>query len=148
MENCKHEHKKDFSFYDHMAIKQPHDYCPDCKAHWFKGIKWTKEEWATWINDDTEFDTGSKDKGFNEVKTLGEAKDIFFKQEISYVDIVQNKFKDKRFFGGYKDTLGVHQYFIDADGDELGYYTPCMESLIIFATPRKVGIEQEVISVR
>lgn len=147
MENCKHENKKDFSYYDHMAIKQPHDYCPDCKAHWFKGIKWTKEEWSTWINDDTEFDTGSKDKGFSEVKTLGEARDIFFKQGISYVDIVQNRFARQRRWGQEGYDLGVHQYFVDENGDELGYYTPVMESLMIFATPRKVGIEQDLISV-
>ena len=44
-ENCIHENKKDFSFFDHMAIKQSHFYCPDCKSHWFKDREWTAEEW-------------------------------------------------------------------------------------------------------
>lgn len=146
--NCKHEHKKDFSCYsfgDRKIIE--HEYCPECKGHWFKGgVFWTKEEWEKWINDD--LDTGSQDKGFNEVETLGEAKEIFAKHAPPYIDIVQNRFAKQRRWGlegGY--DLGVHQYFIDKDGDELGYYTPIMQTIMIFAIPRKVGIKQDLISV-
>ena len=49
-EDCDHEDKKDFSFFDHMAIKQPHFYCPDCRSHWFKNKEWTAEEWEDYIN--------------------------------------------------------------------------------------------------
>lgn len=146
--NCKHEHKKDFSCYSFGDRKRiEHEYCPDCKGHWFKGVFWTKDEWEKWINDDPTFDTGSKDLGFNNVKTLGEAKEIFAKHAAPYVDIVQNRFAKQRRWGLEGYDLGVHQYFIDKDGDELGYYTPIMESVMIFAVPRKVGIKQDLISI-
>lgn len=51
--DCKHENVKDFSCYsfsDQKRIK--HDYCPDCKGHWFGGRFWTKQEWERWINED------------------------------------------------------------------------------------------------
>jgi len=146
--NCKHEHKKDFSCYSFGEQKRiEHEYCPDCKGHFFKGVFWSKEEWEKWINDDPTFDTGSQDKGFNNVKTLGEAKEIFAKHTAPYVDIVQNRFTKQRRWGQEGYDLGIHQYFIDKDGDELGYYTPIMQTVMIFAVPRKVGIKQDLISV-
>lgn len=49
-EPCQHDHVKDFSFYDHMAIKQPNFYCPDCGCHWLRGEFYSKEEWEVYIN--------------------------------------------------------------------------------------------------
>ena len=97
------------------------------------------------------FDTGSKDKGFSNVKTLGEAADIVMDYELfnkiqhPHIAIVQNKFEGRRIYGQRKVDFGVHHYFIDCFGREMGYYTPLMDSLMIFDTPRKVGIKQDLI---
>lgn len=50
---CKHENEAsiaDFSFYNHMAVKQKHLYCSDCKGHFFKDRWWSLEEWEVYIN--------------------------------------------------------------------------------------------------
>lgn len=144
---CKHENRIDLT---HGLGEGRNFYCPDCKTHWYKGKMWSEKEWNDYVDYIPEdghienFDTGSTDKGFTNVRTLGEAKDILRKLEIPFVDIVQNKFKDRRFYGGYNETLGIHMYFLIANGDEVAYYTPCMESLLIFGIPRKVGIEQDL----
>jgi hypothetical protein len=97
------------------------------------------------------FDTGSKDLGFSNVQTLGEAKDIvkdyqlLNKKKNLCIAIVQNKFKTRNYYGSERIDLGIHQYFIDMFGNEIAYYTPIMESLMIFDTPRKVGIKQDLL---
>jgi len=98
------------------------------------------------------FDTGSKDKGFSGVKCLSEAADIVMDYELfekiqhPHVAIVQQKFARRKSYYDHKSyDLGIHQYFIDCFGREIGYYTPITESLMIFATPRKVGIKQDLI---
>lgn len=50
--NCTHDDMKDFccwSFGDNKFVE--HYYCPDCKAHWFKGKFYTHKQWDEWIND-------------------------------------------------------------------------------------------------
>ena len=98
------------------------------------------------------FDTGSKDNGFSNVKTLGEAADIVMDYELfnkiqhPHIAIVQNKFERRKSpYDSQRYDFGIHHYFIDCFGREIGYYTPITESLMIFATPRKVGIEQDLI---
>ena len=97
------------------------------------------------------FDTGSKDKGFSNVKTLGEAADIVMDYELfekiqhPHIAIVQNKFEGRKSPWSRGNEFGIHHYFIDCFGREIGYYTPIMDTLMIFATPRKVGIKQDLI---
>jgi hypothetical protein len=98
------------------------------------------------------FDTGSKDLGFSGVRTLGEAADIVMDYELynkiqhPHIAIVQNKFeRRKSYYSSQKFDFGIHHYFIDRFGREIGYYTPIMDTLMIFATPRKVGIKQNLI---
>ena len=96
------------------------------------------------------FNTNSKDLGFSNVKTLGEAADIvmdyelFNKVQHPHIAIVRNKFEGRKIYGQPNTSFGIHEYFIDCFGREIGYYTPIMESLMIFATPRKVGIKQDL----
>jgi len=50
-EACKHKRKIDFttwSFGDEKHIE--HFFCPNCKAHWFKGKYYNKEQWEEYIN--------------------------------------------------------------------------------------------------
>ena len=48
---CKHENMKDFSYAKFDTDKKfAHFYCPDCKAHWWKGREWTAEEWFGYVN--------------------------------------------------------------------------------------------------
>ena len=89
------------------------------------------------------FNTGSKDLGFNKVQTLGEAKDKLNELKIPFIAVVVNRFKSI-YYGVEQIDLGIHEYFIDEFGNELGYYTPIMKSLMIFDTPRKVGIKQDL----
>lgn len=98
------------------------------------------------------FDTGSKDLGFSNVKTLGEAADIVMDYELynkiqhPHIAIVQNRFEGRKtLYSEARKEYGIHHYFIDCFGREIGYYTPLMDSLMIFATPRKVGIKQDLI---
>lgn len=53
LKDCKHESKKDFSYFESFGDvkKTEHLYCPDCKAHWLKGKKWSAHEWEKWINE-------------------------------------------------------------------------------------------------
>lgn len=99
------------------------------------------------------FDTGSKDLGFSNVKTLKEAADIVMDYELfnkiqhPHIAIVRNKFEGNPEIHYLQpiSTFGIHEYFIDCFGREIGYYTHIMKSLMIFATPRKVGIKQDLI---
>ena len=47
-------------------------------------------------------------------------------------------------YGG--PEYGIHIYYQDADGNDLAYYTPMMETGFIFEEPRQVGNHIEVVS--
>ncbi len=47
IKECPHKHMSDFSYYETWTAtrKTEHLYCPDCGAHWLKGVYYTKQEW-------------------------------------------------------------------------------------------------------
>ena len=47
-------------------------------------------------------------------------------------------------YGG--PEYGIHIYYQDAEGRDLAYYTPIMETGMIFEEPRTVGSHIEVVS--
>lgn len=95
------------------------------------------------------FDTNSKDLGFSNVRTLGEAKAKLDELKVPYINAVQNKLYEGRcrFTGKDRYSDGIHIYFIDLYGRELAYYTPITKTMMIFAKPRVVGIPQNLVSV-
>ena len=95
-----------------------------------------------------EFDTGSKDKGFCKILTLGQATEILRELKIPFIKAVQQRFKRVKRWGIEGHDLGIHIYFVDFYGQEWAYYTPIMQSLMIFASPRKVGIKQDLIDIK
>jgi len=46
-------------------------------------------------------------------------------------------------YGG--PEFGIHLYYLDAEGNDLAYYTPLIESLMIFKEPRERGSHIEVL---
>jgi hypothetical protein len=46
-------------------------------------------------------------------------------------------------YGG--PDFGIHIYYLDRDGNDVAYYTPASESMMIFDTPRKRGDHIELI---
>lgn len=51
--NCTHDDMKDFccwSWGDNEVVE--HYYCPDCKAHWFRGKFYNQKEWDKWVNEE------------------------------------------------------------------------------------------------
>jgi len=87
-----------------------------------------------------QFDTGCQDLGFSGVISLYEAKNIFLGLGIEYAHIVENRFNERN----GRVNSGIHAYFVNEDGNELGYYTPCMDSVMVFEKPRIVGIVQNL----
>jgi len=93
------------------------------------------------------FNTNSKDLGFNNVRTLGEAKAKLDELKVPYINAVQNKLYEGVKHGIERYSDGIHIYFIDLYGRELAYYTPITKTMMIFAKPRVVGIPQKLVSV-
>ena len=87
-----------------------------------------------------QFNTGCQDLGFNGVISLYGAKEIFKELGIDFAHIVENRFNE----GNGRTSFGIHAYFTNEDGNELGYYTPCMNSVMVFEKPRIVGIIQDL----
>ena len=73
------------------------------------------------------FETNSEDLGYSEVRTLGEAVEKLNELKIPFVNAVEIKYKPTE--------NGVHVYFIDMYGNELAYYTPIMNSLMVRGKP-------------
>jgi hypothetical protein len=91
-----------------------------------------------------QFDTGSKDLGFSGVNTLHEAECIFNGLGIEFTHIVRAKLYEGHRYGQEQYSDGIHLYFINDDGNELGYYTPCMDTVMVFDKVRIVGIHQNL----
>ncbi len=51
-DSCTHEWMKDFSCWSFGEERRiPHDYCPDCKCHWFDGEFYTPSRWEAYVNE-------------------------------------------------------------------------------------------------
>ena len=73
---CKHENKKDFtcwSFGDEKHIE--HFYCPNCKAHWFKGKYYNQKQWQEYVN----FPEDSEEKKVLMVGNLDNVNELLLK---------------------------------------------------------------------
>ena len=44
-DGCRHAGNTDFSSRDVDGKRIDHHYCPDCRAHWFRGQEYSREEW-------------------------------------------------------------------------------------------------------
>jgi hypothetical protein len=50
---CPHTSLSDFSFFASFedVEKTLHTFCHYCRCHWFKGRKWTPDEWDEYVNE-------------------------------------------------------------------------------------------------
>ena len=89
----------------------------------------------------TEFNAGYGNKGFSDVRSLGEAEDVLNSLNVPYEVCIRQDLSARNFSGLERYQEGVHIYFMnDAKTVDFGYYTPLMNSLIINGKPRKWGM--------
>ncbi len=62
---------------------------------------------------------------------------------VDYEDYSYDTFMERPWLGGPpKPRRGPHCYFRNHRGEEVAYYTPSMNSLVVFATPRQTEDSQ------
>lgn len=72
----------------------------------------------------------------HDVLSLGRATEILQEKNLAFEEIVIDAIPSRNWYTG-RPTLspGIHHYFV-MGGFEIAYYTPMMDTLFIFGTPR------------
>ena len=79
----------------------------------------------------------AKDTLFQGVQCLGDAKNLMHEHNAVFASTFQFTYPERNSYHMLKDK-GIHIYFMDCYGRDIGYYTPIMETLCIFQTARNV----------
>ncbi len=97
----------------------------------------------------TEYNPGYGNRGFTDVRTIAEAKELMNQLGIPYEVAVQQYYGCHRdYFGRERKDEGIHIYFMDKDCTrDYGYYTPLMNSVIVNGEPREWGIYPTLVEV-
>jgi hypothetical protein len=76
---------------------------------------------------------------FQGVQCLGDAKNLMREHEVLFNSTFQFVYpKRNSFHMVMPEDRGIHIYFMDENNNDLGYYTPIMQTLCIFDKPRMV----------